>query len=116
VRVLSNNGILKAQYERLTSNSHLLPGGGVAEGGAGGVGGGGVGATDMDVSCSSLDQKSASSGASILTRSFSAAEPTIRRSKANASVVAFILIMISTCRKVELVLSAGFCGKSFGLA
>ena len=96
-------------------------GGGVGASGVGGggVGGGGVGATDMDESCSSLDQKSASSGTSILTLSLSAPEPPIKSSKANTSVVAFILIMASTCRNVEFVLSLPrkwICVHYFGVA
>jgi hypothetical protein len=75
--------------------------GGVVGASVGGGTGGGVGATDRDASCSSLDQKSASSVSSILTFFFSAAEPPIIKSKANTSVFAFILIMISTCKKLD---------------
>jgi hypothetical protein len=74
--------------------------GGVVGASVGGSTGGGVGATDRSASCSCLDQKSASSVTSILTFFFSAAEPPINRSKANASVFAFILIMVSIGKKL----------------
>jgi hypothetical protein len=87
--LLEDNRIVRVNGE-LTSTRHSF---GVAGGGVGG------GATDMDLSCSSLAQKSSFSATSILR--LSAAEPPTMRNKAKINNVAFVRIVVS-CFATEL--------------